>query len=475
MKRKFLLIITASLLLFSVSCARLPAEEPTGETTDRRTETSHSSTPSQTANDLQETQLQDPTEQTADSPTAPTQTTELTEQTVVTESTEQTQPTQNDSEQDSSQSTQETIAPDTPTDAVTQPTQPPDNTHPEETIPTTVETESTTPTGCLHDYQQTYTKAATCTTEGTKKFTCSKCGAVTRQQIPVKEHTYKAATCLLPKICIDCSCTEGSPLGHSYGTDNRCIRCGAKDPNITPESMPVDFVATIRSDEGVLLPGVTVTVYTAASGADSAGSAVTNQKGVATIPLRAGGSKYTVELSNVPEGYQVQQSYSFSTTPVTINLKTLPVRTDPNDHSKARYVEGDQMMEFTITDVDGNVYRLSQLLQENKLVILDFWYVSCNPCKKEFPYFEAALKAYGDDVVLLAVDPFYSVEDIRQLRDEMALSFPVFQDPLGLAEGFRVESYPTTVFIDSTGTIRKIHRKAFSDETSFLRAVAAYL
>ncbi len=287
----------------------------------------------------------------------------------------------------------------------------------------------------------------------------------------MKDHSYQAATCLKPKTCTACAHTEGTALGHSYGANHLCIRCGVKDPSVSPESVGVNFVATIRSDEGVLISGVTVTVHTSAGSK----SAVTDKKGVATIALSAGSSQYTVKLSNVPQEYQVQASYSFSSTQVTINLKTLPVRTDPNDHSKARYEEGDKMMEFTLTDVDGRKYKLSDLLQENKLVILDFWYVSCNPCKKEFPYFEAALEAYGDDIVILAVDPFYSAAEIRKLRDEMELSFPVFQDLLGLADGFRVESYPTTVFIDSTGTIRKIHRNAFTSETSFLNAIAAYL
>lgn len=469
MKREYILILTALLLLLSVGCTRKPEGVPTDGTTIRATDATASTEPSQPETRPQATLPQDPTELTQ--PTIPT---ELTQ---VTEPSQATQTTQDSGVQDEPQDTQEpttavTTTPDAPT---TPPEQTPDSptaaTQPEETQDATVETENPDDTGCQHDYQQTYTKAATCTAEGSKKFTCRKCGATTRQQIPIKAHTYAAATCLTPKTCTGCSRTEGAALGHSYGANHLCTRCGVKDPAVKPESMPVDFVATIRSDEGTALSGVTVTVYTADA---VSGSAVTNQQGTATIALSAGSSEYTVELSDIPEGYQAQASYSFGSPQVTINLKTLPVRSDPNDHSRARYEEGDKMMGFAMTDVDGKTYQLSELLQEYKLVILDFWYVSCNPCKQEFPYFEAALKA-NDDVVLLAVDPFYSAEDIRVLRDQMQLSFPVFQDPLGLSGGFRVESYPTTVFIDSTGTIRKIHRKAFSDEAAFLRAVAAYI
>ena len=462
--KRIVMLILAGLLLLSAGCNRIPDPEPTGETTALATEATQGSTQPQPETKPQATLSPNPTEQTQMPTILPTQ---------PTNPTQTTQPTQNSETQLTQKPTEPAATmPSAPVATSPKPTDPTQPTQPEEMPDTTPETEKPGNPGCEHEYQQTYTKAATCTTAGSKKFTCKKCGSVMRQEIPVKDHSYAAATCLIPKTCTGCSRTEGAALGHSYGENHLCIRCGVKDPDASPEMMGVDFVATIRSDEGVLIPGVTVTVYTANS---LSGSAVTNQKGVATIALGAGSRSYTVRLSNVPEGYQTQASYSFSSAQVTINLKTLPVRSDPNDHSKARYEEGDEMMDFTMTDVDGNVHNLSQLLQENKLVILDFWYVSCNPCKQEFPYFEAALEAYGDDVVLLAVDPFYSAQDIRNLRDEMGLSFPVFQDPLGLSGGFRVESYPTTVFIDSAGTIRKIHRGAFSNEPAFLRAVEAYI
>lgn len=454
MKRILVLILAVLLLQFCIGCARIPATEPTVATTVPATEATGISTQPQTQSPTQPTQ---PTQATTEIPTEPT---------ALTEPTQPTAPTQ------VSHPTEATLAPTAP--VVTTPTQtetPPtsEQTQPQEQ-PTTMP--ATTEAGCQHEYQQTFTKAATCTAEGYKKFTCRKCGDVVRQPIPVKEHSYKDATCLTAKICTGCSRTEGTALGHSYGEDHRCIRCGVKDPGVTPESAPVDFSVTVRSDEGVTLRGITVTVTTAAG---VSGSAVTDQTGKATIALSAGSSRYTLQLSNVPEGYQVQPSYSFTSDQVTINLKSLPVRSDPNDHSKARYEEGDQMMEFTITDVDGVTYQLSELMKENKLIILDFWYVSCNPCKQEFPHFEAVLEDYGDDVVLLAVDPFYSAEDIRQLRDEMGLSFPVFQDPLGLTDGFRVTSYPTTVFIDSSGKIRRIHRGAFADEAALRKVIELYV
>ena len=384
-------------------------------------------------------------------------------------SSEQTDPKNDGTQEESSEPTESSEQTE-----ITEPsedTELPDEPEQETTLPNPTEK----PVGCNHAYQQTYVKAATCTQVGSKKFVCTKCYDVLLQEIPMKAHTYQAATCLRPETCSICKNTQGDALGHSFGADHLCTRCKAKDTDVDPESEPAEFVLTVRSDEGKVISGITVSVYTLASGSVPAGSAVTDNNGKATISLQAGSKTYRVVLSDVPQGYQANDSYSFSVTQATINLKTLPVRTNPDDHSKARYEKGDKIMEFTLTDIDGKTYQLSELVMENKLIILNFWYVSCKPCKTEFPYFEEALKRYGDDIVLLAIDPFYSAQDITQLRDEMQITFALFQDQLGMAEGFRVNAYPTTVFIDSSGTIREIHINAYPSQEAFLSAVQAYL
>ncbi len=67
-----------------------------------------------------------------------------------------------------------------------------------------------------HSYTSTVTKAATCTTDGVKTFTCSKCSHSYTESIPATGHTWTAATCTAAKTCSVCKATEGSALGHSY-------------------------------------------------------------------------------------------------------------------------------------------------------------------------------------------------------------------------------------------------------------------
>ena len=139
------------------------------------------------------------------------------------------------------------------------------------------------------------------------------------------------------------------------------------------------------------------------------------------------------------------------------------------------------MTNFTLTDTDGNTYRLSDLLKEKKLVILDFWFATCNPCKEEFPFFEAAVQTFSDDIALLAINPIDNLHTIKALRNQLnatsktAITFPMLMDTCNLFLGFEVTNYPTTVFIDSTGRIMDIRIGTFPSKEAFLATIAQYL
>jgi len=85
------------------------------------------------------------------------------------------------------------------------------------TAPKTCSTCGTTSGSALgHNYTAKVTKDATCTTDGVKTYTCSKCTDSYTESIPATGHSWTTATCTAPKICSTCKVTEGSALGHSY-------------------------------------------------------------------------------------------------------------------------------------------------------------------------------------------------------------------------------------------------------------------
>ena len=140
---------------------------------------------------------------------------------------------------------------------------------------------------CSHVYTWTITKVATCTSNGSKVYKCSKCGDISKTQaiyssghnyattyesgsvdkhakmlectrcgaktetienhtfdanekctkcgyIKVCSHSYTSATCTSAKTCVKCGVTIGEKLGHNFSvatcqTPKKCTRCGTTE------------------------------------------------------------------------------------------------------------------------------------------------------------------------------------------------------------------------------------------------------
>ena len=133
------------------------------------------------------------------------------------------------------------------------------------------------------------------------------------------------------------------------------------------------------------------------------------------------------------------------------------------------------MGDFTLTDTDGNSYTLSELLKEKDLVILNFWYVACAPCKAEFPYLEAIHNNYADNVQLLTMSHWDSEDSIKELRQQMGVTFPMIKEDIGFKEGFGLSMYPTTVYIDRSGNILKIDVGGYKSEQELVNIIEGFL
>lgn len=336
-------------------------------------------------------------------------------------------------------------------------------------VPVTIPTSNPTvlpsePMPCHHAYITGTQQEAGCETAGFITYICSKCAHSYQEILSPTGHSFQDANCTSPKTCSACSAMEGKALGHRY-SGGKCIRCGDAEPNCT-------ITVYLRGSDSKNISGVTVTLST--TDGEKLGSGISDGSGCTSITLEEHPGTYRVTLSGIPAGYQGKASYTFSATRANITLNLIPV-IDPNDHSKAQYSVGDVMGDFTITDTDGNSYTLSRLLKEKKLVILNFWFCNCGPCKAEFPHFDALYQQYGSQIELLAMNHIDSESSIKALKEDMGLSFPMLREDLGMSGGFGIKYYPTTVFIGSDGTILQIKIGSYSSEAELRSVIEKYL
>lgn len=70
---------------------------------------------------------------------------------------------------------------------------------------------------------------------------------------------------------------------------------------------------------------------------------------------------------------------------------------------------------FKLSVYDGEGLNKEYSLEDSrgKVVILNFWATTCNPCIHELPYFNALKKKYGDEVEVVAIHGTFVTEDVQ--------------------------------------------------------------
>ena len=109
---------------------------------------------------------------------------------------------------------------------------------------------------------------------------------------------------------------------------------------------------------------------------------------------------------------------------------------------------------LTLIDLNNHPVTLASL--RGKIVILNFWYAACDPCRYEMPDFERVYHAdQGRGVTILGANVVDDAATMRDFIRTIGIDYPVARDPTGQAAvSYQVVSTPTTFFIDRQGVIR---------------------
>ncbi len=112
--------------------------------------------------------------------------------------------------------------------------------------------------------------------------------------------------------------------------------------------------------------------------------------------------------------------------------------------------------DFTVYDSKGQPVNLSDM--RGKPVVVNFWASWCGPCRYEMPFFDAAYREYGDDVIFMMVNltdgHSETPESAAAFADTNGYIFPIYHDLSGsAAKAYRVYSIPMTLFVKADGSI----------------------
>lgn len=117
--------------------------------------------------------------------------------------------------------------------------------------------------------------------------------------------------------------------------------------------------------------------------------------------------------------------------------------------------ERGEPLEFTATAVDGST--ITSADYEDQVLVLNFWYAGCGPCRAEAPFLE---EAYQDtDAAFLGVNIYDGPEQASAFEETYGITYPSVLArgdvdlKLTFAAWTSLQAAPTTLVLDSSGRV----------------------
>ena len=108
--------------------------------------------------------------------------------------------------------------------------------------------------------------------------------------------------------------------------------------------------------------------------------------------------------------------------------------------------------DFTLKTLDGKKIALAD--EPRSIWVLDFWAVSCSPCRRLSPHLQICMPDTPQRVPVSGVNVGDSPSAISNYAAEAKLTYTMAVGDMKTVDAFGVYAFPTVVIIDAKGTIR---------------------
>lgn len=240
------------------------------------------------------------------------------------------------------------------------------------------------------------------------------------------------------------------------------VCCGGNNNGKKDNKGPVEYTLNIQTPGGLVFEGVNIYVYEQKNTDNLLFAGKSDENGQFKFTTAADPNGFGYRLEGLPtEGYEIKDMYSLTSKDEKTNQLYLCVDmvVKPlDDMANTKFKLGSVIKDFTVKTPDGKEATISALLKEKDAVVLNFFYLACQPCKSEFPYLEEAYKKYSNDIAVIAMTPVDKDDAaIKSFADELGLTFYVAQCDSQWEQMMNISAYPTTVVIDKWGMISFMH------------------
>ena len=120
----------------------------------------------------------------------------------------------------------------------------------------------------------------------------------------------------------------------------------------------------------------------------------------------------------------------------------IPVNTD---------ITGERFPFVDLETLDGDTVTLST--SENRPMVVNFWFSTCEPCKREMPALATAAAENEGVIDFIGINPNDGAESARRFLDEFGVAYPNYLDDGDQTASAKVALMPSTFFLAPDGTV----------------------
>ena len=164
-----------------------------------------------------------------------------------------------------------------------------------------------------------------------------------------------------------------------------------------------------------------------------------------------GASYIALNMLGPPSGEEQTLPQTPTETPY---VEETPESTPPSTSERIVLKDMGEAPEFTLKSTNGETVRLDDF--HGKVVLLDFWAIWCNPCRRSIPELKRLRKSFPEDAfTIVSINIGEEAEKVKGFALSEGMEWIVLLDERGLvANKYGVKMIPTFILLDKNGRIR---------------------
>ena len=123
----------------------------------------------------------------------------------------------------------------------------------------------------------------------------------------------------------------------------------------------------------------------------------------------------------------------------------------PKPKESNYFTTGKKISLFNTSDINGKKVRLNE---KGKIIVLNFWFINCQPCRMEIPELNDLVESYkGNDSILFVSVALDKKWDLQDFLKQTSFNYAIVDDGKYIMDRYGIKSFPTHLIVDAEGKV----------------------